>query len=105
MACNRGTSSTGLRIADIPTGPPPLISGAPTSIALFVGWAPSGPAEALPLSSFRDFEQKFGGPDARSLLGYAVRHFYDNGGANAFVLRIVGAMAARSRQPSCRLCG
>ena len=28
--------------------------------------------------------------DKRSLLGYAVGHFFDNGGTDAFVLRIVG---------------
>jgi len=82
----------GLRITDILTGPPPLISGAPTSIALFVGWAPSGPTDqVLAVFGFGDYEKKFGGLDARSVLGYAVRHFYDNGGARAFVLRIVGA--------------
>src|SRR5205085_2593930 len=32
-----------------------------------------------------------GGLDACSLLGYAVRHFYDNGGVHARVLRIAGA--------------
>jgi hypothetical protein len=71
---------------------PPIISGAPTSIALFVGWSPSGPTDqVLRLSSFLEFEQKFGGLDTRSPLGYAIRHFYDNGGAHAWVLRIVGA--------------
>ena len=70
---------------------PPAIAGAPTSIALFVGWAPCGPTDrALWLSSFADYEREFGGLDARSLLGYAVRHFYDNGGLHAWVLRIAG---------------
>jgi phage tail sheath protein FI len=81
----------GLGITEISTAPPP-ITGAPTSIALFVGWTPSGPTDrALSLSSFSDYEREFGGLDARSLLGYAVRHFYDNGGSHARVLRIVGA--------------
>jgi phage tail sheath protein FI len=81
----------GLGITEISTAPP-LITGAPTSIALFVGWAPSGPTDrALPLFSFSDYEREFGGLDARSLLGYAVRHFFDNGGSQAWVLRIVGA--------------
>jgi uncharacterized protein len=84
--------SRGLGITEISTDPPPLISGAPTSIALFVGWSPSGPADrALPVSSARDYEDKFGGLDACSLLGYAVRHFYDNGGLHAHVLRLAGA--------------
>jgi uncharacterized protein len=59
---------------------------------LFVGWSPSGPIDrALFLSSFADYDREFGGLDARSLLGYAVRQFYDNGGRHAYVLRIVGA--------------
>jgi uncharacterized protein len=86
-------NSGGLGITASATIPPP-ISGAPTSIALLVGWSPSGPIDqALPVSSFLDYEQKFGGLDARSLLGYAVRHFFDNGGTHALVLRIVGAIA------------
>jgi phage tail sheath protein FI len=64
----------------------------PTSTALFVGWSPSGPVgQVLPVSGFLDYEQKFGGLNARSPLGYAMRHFYDNGGAQARVLRIAGA--------------
>jgi uncharacterized protein len=50
--------------------------------------------QVLPVSSFLDYEQKFGGLDARSPLGYAVRHFHDNGGAQARVLRIAGAAIA-----------
>ena len=81
----------GLGITGISTNPPP-IAGAPTYVALFVGWAPSGPTDrAVPLFSFSDYEREFGGLDARALLGYAVRHFYDNGGSRAHVLRIAGA--------------
>ena len=93
MALNGGTRlNRGLGITEISSGPPPLIARAPTSIALLVGWSPSGPTgQAVALSSFLDYERKFGGPDPHSLLGYAVRHFYDNGGSQTCVLRIVGA--------------
>lgn len=65
------------------------IAGVATSTALFVGWAPRGPIDqAVRISSFADFDRQFGGLDSRSLLGYAVRHFYDNGGSDAYVLRI-----------------
>jgi phage tail sheath protein FI len=87
----RYQAQQGLGIMETSTAPPP-ISGAPTSIALFVGWAPSGPTDrALPLSSFSEYAREFGGLDARSLLCYAVRHFYENGGSYAFVLRITAA--------------
>jgi hypothetical protein len=72
-----------------------LIPSAPTSIALFVGWSPSGPTDqALEVSSVRDYEEKFGGLHACSLLGYAARHFFDNGGVRARVLRLAGADGA-----------
>jgi phage tail sheath protein FI len=65
------------------------ITGVATSIALFVGWAPRGPVDrALRLTSFADFERSHGGLNANSVLGYAVRQFYDNGGSDAYVLRI-----------------
>jgi phage tail sheath protein FI len=82
-------------MADTPVIPksndPPVIARAPTSIALFVGWTPSGQAgHPVGNASFLDYERFFGN-DPRSLVGYAVRHFFDNGGRTAFVLRIVGA--------------
>lgn len=65
------------------------ITGVTTSIALFIGWAPQGPTDqAVRLASFNDFERTYGGLDSRSLLGYSVKHFYENGGADAYVLRI-----------------
>jgi hypothetical protein len=58
---------------------------------LFIGWAPQGPVDrALYLASFSDYERNYGGLDAASLLGYAVRQFYDNGGMDAYILRLAG---------------
>jgi phage tail sheath protein FI len=58
---------------------------------LFIGWAPQGPVDrALHLSGFSDYQRNYGGLDAGSLLGYAIRQFYDNGGADAYVLRLAG---------------
>jgi hypothetical protein len=36
-----------------------------------------------------DFQLQFGGLDARSLLGYAVSHFFANGGQAAYIVRLV----------------
>jgi phage tail sheath protein FI len=59
---------------------------------LFIGGAPQGPVDrALRLSSFSDYERNYGGLDASSLLGYAIRQFFDNGGLDAHVLRLAGA--------------
>jgi phage tail sheath protein FI len=65
------------------------ITGVATSIALFVGWAPRGPIDrALRITSFADYVRAYGGLDSRSLLGYSVKHFYDNGGSDVYILRI-----------------
>jgi hypothetical protein len=78
--------------AIIESNGPPAIAAAPTSIALFVGWAPSGPtARAVRIKGLADYVAAFGQlDDERSLLGYAIGHFFNNGGSDAHVLRIVG---------------
>jgi phage tail sheath protein FI len=89
----------GVYIEEVPSGVR-TITGVATSIALFIGWAPRGPIDrAVRLTSYTDFVRNYGGGDptgldSRSLLGYAVRHFYDNGGADAYVLRIAADDAA-----------
>lgn len=68
------------------------ITGVATSVALFIGWAARGPTDrAVRITSFADYERRFGGLDARTLLGYSVRHFFENGGADAYVLRLAAA--------------
>jgi uncharacterized protein len=65
------------------------ITGVATSIALFIGWAARGPTDrAVRLTSFADYERQFGSLDLRTLLPYAVKQFYDNGGADAYVIRL-----------------
>jgi phage tail sheath protein FI len=78
----------GVYIEEVPSGVR-TISGVSTSTALFVGWAARGPTDrALRLNKFRDYEDAYGGLDLRTLLGYAVRQFFDNGGSDAYVLRV-----------------
>ncbi len=65
------------------------IAGAPTGIAAFVGWAAQGPTDgAILLRSWSDFQLQFGGFDPRFYLGYAVSHFFANGGQQAYVVRL-----------------
>src|SRR6059058_1442084 len=86
----------GVYIEEIPSGVR-TITGVATSIALFIGWAARGPTNrAVRLSSFPDYERQFGGLDLRTILPYAVRHFYDNGGSDAYILRIADAGTVRS---------
>ena len=70
------------------------ITGVATSVALFIGWAARGPLDrAVRISSFADYERRFGGLDQRTLLGYSVRQFFDNGGGDAYVLRLASTEA------------
>jgi uncharacterized protein len=65
------------------------ISAVATSITAFVGYTPKGidnRAEAI--YSFSDFERLFGGLALDSEVGYAVQQFYQNNGAQAYVVRI-----------------
>jgi phage tail sheath protein FI len=65
------------------------IAGAPTAIAAFVGWATQGPTDgAILVHTWLEFEQQFGGFDPRFYLGYAVSHFFANGGQQAYIVRL-----------------
>ena len=78
----------GVYIEEIPSGVR-TITGVATSITLFIGWAPRGPIDrALRITSFADYQRLYGGLDRRALLGYSVKQFYDNGGSDAYILRI-----------------
>ena len=78
----------GVYIEEVPSGVR-TIAGVATSIGLFIGWATRGPVnEGKRIFSFPDFEREYGGLDHRSYLGYAVRNFFDNGGSDAYVIRI-----------------
>ena len=66
------------------------IAGVSTSVAAFVGKAKLGPInKPVRLLSFGDFERRFGGLDADMPMTYAVRQFFVNGGAEAWVVRLV----------------
>ncbi len=81
-------SYPGVYIEELPSGVRP-ITGVPTAIAAFVGCTKRGlDNRPVRIHSFGDFERSFGGLDIESLLSYAVRHFYDNGGGAAYVVRV-----------------
>jgi len=86
----------GVYIEEVPSGVR-TITGVATSIALFIGWAARGPTDrAARITSFADYERHYGGLDRRTLLGYSVRQFFDNGGADAYVIRLFSAADAAS---------
>src|SRR5262245_17260418 len=79
----------GVYIQEVPSGVR-TITGVATSITAFVGRAAAGPTDDPQLlTSFADYERRFGGVDVSCPMSYAVRDFYLNGGTMALVVRVV----------------
>ena len=94
------TTYPGVYIEEIPSGVH-TITGVATSITAFVGRALRGPTDvAATVNSFGDFERTFGGLWLESALGFAVRDFFLNGGAQAIIVRcfspVAGSLATMS---------
>jgi uncharacterized protein len=87
------TSYPGVYIEELPSGVR-SITGVATSIAAFIGWAPQGSTQPQLVLSWSDFNRQFGGLDSRSLLGYAVSQFFQNGGSQAYIIRLVDGSTA-----------
>lgn len=86
----------GVYIQEIPSGVR-TISGVATSITAFIGQAVRGPVNnPTTVTSFGDFERLFGGLSAGSTMSYAVRQFFQNGGAQALIVRVVSSTAVAS---------
>jgi uncharacterized protein len=73
----------------------PAIAGAPTSVAGFVIRTLRGPTdEAIRVSSFRQFTNRFGSYHADFMGAYCLDGFFLNGGREAWIVRAVGASPA-----------
>jgi hypothetical protein len=71
------------------------IAGVATSKTAFLGRALRGRNEPIEIKSFGDFARRFGGI-WRDAPGYAVQHYFANGGAEAIIVRLAnGGSAAR----------
>jgi hypothetical protein len=89
------TTYPGVYTLELPSGSH-VISGVSTSVTAFVGAARQGAADTpVALSSYADFVREFGDPvDATDHpMGYAVAHFFANGGSQAVVVRALAANA------------
>ena len=65
-----------------------------TDIACFIGIAPEGPPDTpVPVESFRQFQSYFGGFTGAGYLAYAVKAFFENGGARAWIIRVASRRA------------
>jgi phage tail sheath protein FI len=87
-------SYPGVYIQEVPSGVR-TITGVATSITAFVGRAAAGPIctatshdQPPMLTSFADYERRFGGLNVAAPMSYAVRDFYLNGGIMALIARV-----------------
>jgi hypothetical protein len=61
-----------------------------TGVAAFIGRTLKGPVgQAVPVRSFAEFQQQFGGLWQPSTLSYALEQFFENGGRDARIVRVV----------------
>ncbi|MBB4634926.1 phage tail sheath C-terminal domain-containing protein [Longimicrobium terrae] len=81
-------SYPGVYVEEVPSGVR-TITGVSTSVTAFAGAARRGPLNrAVRVQSFADYERAFGGLVSEYELGYAVRQFFQNGGGEAWVIRL-----------------
>ncbi len=94
-------SYPGVYIEEVPSGVR-TITGVATSVTAFVGRALRGPvSDPTTINNFGDFERGFGGLWTESMLSYAVRDFFLNGGSQAVIVRAHnGATAATLPLPT-----
>jgi len=88
-------SSVGVQVVE-QRDPDRSIARFPTARTAFVGRTLRGPVNRpIPIKSFSEFQHVFGGLWQPSLLGYAVEQYFDNGGGEALIVRVVnGARSA-----------
>lgn len=72
--------------------PPPTPSNSDT-LAAFFGEASRGPVTPTLVTSWPDYQNRFGTLEASKDLGYAIYHYFTNGGRVAYVNRVVGSGA------------
>lgn len=79
------------------------ISGVATTVTAFVGPARRGPVNRpVRVLSLAEFEGRFGGLSAALETGYAVRQFFQNGGREAWVVRVAVRPNQRQLQAGLR---
>lgn len=83
----------GVYIEELPSGVRTII-GVSTSVTAFVGYTSRGPTDrAVQVFNFGDFERTFGGLSTDSDAGHVVQHFFQNGGAEAWIVRVAQGAA------------
>lgn len=87
-------TSPGVYVEELPSGQH-TITGVATSITAFVGRTLRGPSDQpLLVQSYGDFTRYYGGLSVDSTVSYAVQHFFQNGGTQALICRVVNTASA-----------
>src|SRR5258707_13731436 len=83
----------GVYIEEIERGPRP-IEGVPTSMAAFLGETERGPIKPRLVTSYREYQRWFGDVfDRDKFVPYTINGFFENGGKQAYVARLVSSAA------------
>lgn len=99
----------GVYVQEVPSAVRP-IEGVSTSTAAFIGVADKGPipgtilpngrpAQPAMVTSFTDYQRRFGGFRRDSFLTYAAQAFFQNGGKRLYIVRIAGTPASPPSSP------
>jgi phage tail sheath protein FI len=93
---------TGVELAEQSRTTEHAIQRVPTGVAAFIGRTLKGPVnQPVPVSSFAEFQQIFGGLWQPSTLSYALEQYFENGGRKALIVRVVNG----ARPPTITLPG
>ena len=91
--------ASGIEIAE-QSGADHAIDRVPTGVAAFIGRTLKGPLnQPVSVTSFSEYAQTFGGLWQPSTVSYAVEQFFENGGREAFIVRVANG----ARPPSLTL--
>ena len=77
----------GVYIEEVSSGVRPLDAG--TSTAAFVGLAERGPQVATRVTSWNQFQRLYGGFIADSRLAHSVLQYFNNGGGQCYIVRVI----------------
>ncbi|MGW5064434.1 phage tail sheath subtilisin-like domain-containing protein [Streptomyces sp. NPDC004096] len=92
--------SPGVYVEEVASGSRP-IEGVGTSVAAFVGLAPSGPLnEAVMVTNWSQYTSTFGDFTEDYALAHAVYGYFNNGGTTAYVVRVGGGATDAGERPA-----
>jgi uncharacterized protein len=90
----------GVYIQELPSGQNNITPVA-TSIAAFIGWANQGPVgKAVMIECWQEYVATFGGFYPGAYVGYAVYQFFQNGGSQAYIIRLVAPSNGNAGTPA-----